>query len=95
MLVCAATVAHAEVVSVDSAKQLAAEFFNASSNNRLASVDALDLTFTGGTASRPYYYVFNARDGHGYIIVSADDCTTPVLGYSDDGATTPRRCPRP
>ena len=93
MLVCAATVAHAEVVSVDTAKQLAAEFFNASSNNRLASADALDLTFTGGTASRPYYYVFNARDGHGYIIVSADDCTTPVLGYSEDGRYNPSSVP--
>ena len=93
MLVCVATVAHAEVVSVDTAKQLAAEFFNASSNNRLASADALDLTFTGGTASRPYYYVFNARDGHGYIIVSADDCTTPVLGYSEDGRYNPSSVP--
>lgn len=93
MLACAATVAHAEVVSVDSAKQLAAEFFNASSQDRLASADALELAFTGGTASRPYYYVFNSRDGHGYIIVSADDCTAPVLGYSDDGRYNPASVP--
>lgn len=93
MLACAATVAHAEVVSVDSAKQLAAEFFNASSQDRLASADALELAFTGGTASRPYYYVFNTRDGQGYIIVSADDCTAPVLGYSDDGRYNPASVP--
>ncbi len=93
LLACAATVANAEVVSVDSAKQLAAEFFNASSQDRLASADALELAFTGGTASRPYYYVFNSRDGHGYIIVSADDCTTPVLGYSAEGRYNPASVP--
>lgn len=85
LLACAAAVAHADVVSVDDARQLAADFFSASSQDRLASADALDLAYTCGTASRPIYYVFNAHDGQGYIIVSADDCTTPVLGYSLEG----------
>ncbi len=82
---CAVSTAHAGVVSVENAKQLAADFFNASSHDRLASVDALDLVHTSGSESHPLYYVFNAREGEGFIIVSADDCTTPVLGYSLDG----------
>lgn len=82
LLACAATVANAEVVSVDNAKQLAADFFSASSLDRLASTDALDLAYICGTASHPLYYVFNAHEGLGYIIISADDCATPVLGYS-------------
>lgn len=29
--------------------------------------------------------MFNAHEGPGYIIISADDCATPVLGYSLEG----------
>lgn len=85
LFACASGMAHADEVSVDNAKQLAADFFSASSLDRLASADALDLAYTCGTASHPLYYVFNAHEGHGYIIISADDCTTPVLGYSLEG----------
>lgn len=82
---CASGMAHANEVSVDNARQLAADFFSASSLDRLASADALDLAYTCGTASHPLYYVFNAHEGPGYIIISADDCVTPVLGYSLEG----------
>ena len=85
LFACASGMAHADEVSVDNAKQLAADFFSASSLDRLASADALDLAYTCGTASHPLYYVFNAHEGPGYIIISADDCTTPVLGYSLEG----------
>ena len=85
LFACASGMAHADEVSVDNAKQLAADFFSASSLDRLASADALDLAYTCGTASHPLYYVFNAHEGQGYIIISADDCTTPVLGYSLEG----------
>lgn len=85
LLTCAATVVHAEVVSVDKAKQLAADFFTASGLERLSSTDALDLAYTCSSASKPVYYVFNAHQESGYIIISADDCTTPVLGYSLEG----------
>ena len=85
LLTCVAAVSHAEVVSVDSARQLAADFFSAGGLERLSSTDALDLAYTCGSASRPVYYVFNAHQGPGYIIISADDCATPVLGYSLEG----------
>ena len=32
------------------------------------------------------YYVFNAADGQGYVIVSGDDRTEPILGYVDRGS---------
>lgn len=85
LLACVAVAAHADVVSEDSARHLAAEFFSASGHDRLASADSLDLAYVGGNESHPLYYVFNAHEGPGYIIVSADDCTAPVLGYSTDG----------
>lgn len=34
----------------------------------------------------PPYYIFNAGNGDGFIIVSGDDAAAPVLGYSDKGA---------
>ncbi len=86
LLACVASPSYADVVSVESAKQVAAEFFSACSQERLASADALELVYTSGSASRPLYYVFNAREGKGFIIVSAEDCTTPVLGYSVDNS---------
>lgn len=85
LLTCASVPALAAPVSVEDAKQLAADFFSAD-NNDSAAVDALDLVYTAGTAAKPYYYVFNARDGKGFIIISADDTTAPVLGYSTDGS---------
>ena len=40
----------------------------------------------GTTASQAdLYYVFNRGDGEGYIIVSGDDETLPVLGYTEHG----------
>lgn len=86
VLVCLSSWAHADVVSVDNAKQLAADFFMASGQEELADVDALDLAYTCGIKSHPVYYVFNARQNQGFIIISADDCTTPVLGYSLEGS---------
>ena len=85
LLACASGMAYADVVPIDNAKQLAAEFFSASKLDRLASADALDLAYTCGSSSHPLYYVFNAHEGPGYIIISADDCATPVLGYSLEG----------
>ncbi len=32
-----------------------------------------------------YYYVFNIADNGGFVIVSGDDRTNPILGYSDAG----------
>jgi hypothetical protein len=32
-----------------------------------------------------YYYVFNASASQGFVIVSADDATLPVLGYATEG----------
>lgn len=93
LLLCASPVIHAETVSVEDARQLAAEFFQASSLDRLATPDALELVFTSGTADKPLYYVFNARDGKGFIIMSADDCTAPVLGYSSESTYEPAALP--
>lgn len=78
-----AAVSAAEV-NPDEALELATEFFSASGIDRLSSARSLHLAFTAKDKQKPLYYVFNATEGQGFIIVSADDCTVPVLGYSTD-----------
>lgn len=31
------------------------------------------------------YYIFSRGEGHGFVIVSGDDSTTPILGYTEQG----------
>ena len=45
------------------------------------------------SASSPSYYVFNTDGGHGYVIVSGDNRTTQILGYSDNGSFDPAHVP--
>ena len=39
------------------------------------------------------YYVFNAIGEKGYVIVSGDDRTIPILGYTDSGSYDPNNVP--
>lgn len=39
-----------------------------------------------GEASDHPFYVFNDEKGRGFVIVSGDDRTLPILGYADSGA---------
>ena len=45
----------------------------------------------GGTTGS--YYVFNTDGNRGYVIVSGDNRTTQVLGYSDSGSFDPANVP--
>lgn len=42
---------------------------------------------------QPYYYVFNAGNDGGYVIVSADDRVEPILGYVEQGTFDPDNIP--
>ena len=70
------------VLTADGAKTAAATFFRNGDVSRLADVDALKLVHVETAGSTPKYYVFNAIDGEGFIIVSADDTVEPVIGFS-------------
>ena len=39
----------------------------------------------GNQTSDASYYVFNATPGQGYVIVSGNNCTESILGYSEKG----------
>ena len=42
-----------------------------------------------------YYYVFNAGNDQGFVIVSGDDRTEKILGYSDSGSFDEENMPEP
>ncbi len=39
------------------------------------------------------YYIFNTVGNKGFVIVSGDDRTTPILGYTDSGSLDPEHMP--
>ncbi len=74
---------HAKVITPQEAAKVATDFFSAGNVSRLSSIDALELVRTSKKSDgTPVYYVFNARNGRGFIIISADDKAIPVVGYS-------------
>lgn len=49
-----------------------------------------ELTLQGKVSG---LYVFNVKDEGGFVIVSNDDRTTPILGFSDSGSLDPASMP--
>ena len=76
--------AKANPVSERQAREVGFKFLNATQNMNVKDEDALHLVKTYRCATgEAAFYVFNTSTG--YVIVSADDCATPILGYSYEG----------
>ncbi len=41
--------------------------------------------YQSGTTEAAAYYIFNTEGNAGFVIVSGDDRTIPILGYTDNG----------
>lgn len=74
--------AEAAVVSPADAKLIATDFITSAKALSPTQSIPLKLVATGGTSTKPTFYVFNATDGKAFVIVSAEDCTSPIVGYS-------------
>lgn len=74
-------------VSRETAMRTASEFF-LRHGRQLKSQPVMAARHGGGAArdDGAAYYVFDAGDNQGYVIVSGDDSTVPVLGYVDSGS---------
>ncbi|MBR4228680.1 MAG: C10 family peptidase [Bacteroidales bacterium] len=73
--------AFAGVVPSSTAYSVARQFMNAQSMTEI-----WDGNETETKASQdPVFHVFNV-DGGGWVIVSGDDCTVPILAYNDTGS---------
>ena len=80
----------AEPVTLEKAQDQAREFLQSIG----AQVDALYLVdapkkVTSSREEAVYYYLFNFGADKGFVIISGDDRTQPVLGYSEEGNVTP------
>ena len=83
-LMAATFAAEANPVDVNTAREIAVKFVNANVKTLLQGAEDLQLVTTYRTESNDAaFHVFNTPNG--FVIVSADDCATPVLGYSDEG----------
>ncbi len=51
------------------------------------------MTNGQSSSSQANYYIFNTTSNQGYVIVSGDDRTTPILGYIDNGSFDPNNVP--
>lgn len=85
-------VAKANPVDVTLAREAGFKFLNANQKMNVKNVDALRLVKTyrceTGEAA---FYVFNTSTG--FVIVSAENCITPILGYSYEGTFDPDNVP--
>ena len=84
LLLVAAFTAQANPVDMRLARQVGANFVNANTAMRVAPDRDLQWVTTYRSASNDAaFHVFNTPKG--FVIVSADDCATPILGYSEEG----------
>lgn len=82
----------AKILTPEEAARTATEFFSAGNVSRLGNSDALVLAHTAKKSDgTPVYYVFNAKNGRGFIILSADDRAVPVIGYSYESSFVPEK----
>ena len=75
--------AMAHPVDLQTAQSVASKFMG-SNNVQLSTTYTTDSNVTA-------FYVFNTPDG--FVIVSADDCETPIIGYSREGRFDPNDVP--
>ena len=99
-----ATTVLAGPVSKEQARQLAADFVKTrpaaaaskAAGNVTQQADALSLVTLSQNrqeAMAAPFYIFNIGERQGFVIVSGDDRTASVLGYSDEGCIDPERMP--
>lgn len=85
--------ANGGILTAEEAKEVATDFFQNADVSRLADVGSLELAYVEKVDTTPRYYIFNATDKKGFIIVSADDTALPVMAYSTTSAWLPQAMP--
>ena len=86
--------ATANPIDVQSAKRTARTFLK--EKVRSITDKPLNLAYRQslpGNEEQTAFYVFNSSDGKGYVVVSGDDRTEQVLGYSSTGHIDPEAMP--
>lgn len=92
LLLSATAVGAANAVQLSPSEALARVNSMPASERKLAPGAPMQLVYTATENGINDFYVFNRHD-KGFMIVSADDRITPVLGYSDKGTFDPQNIP--
>jgi len=75
--------AFANPITSSKAQTVGTNFYK---QNSAKTISTMSLVYTQtGTEGTPLYYVFNINANDGFVIVAADDASTPILGYNDIG----------
>ena len=84
LLLATAVVAKANPIGLSTAREVGAKFINANTKMTLANPNSLRLVTTYNTSDgTAAFHVFNTE--RGFVIVAADDCSIPILAYSEEG----------
>ena len=88
MLLLTAMSAIASPITEEAAEQKARQFLSERQpqNARRMIRAAKDAHALRPVSTEPLYYVFNVGEANGFVIVSGDDRTEPILGYADAGS---------
>ena len=80
--------AWADPVSKKAAQQVAQEFMQRQLNIQGSHRAPRMVKLNTSSSNQEYesLYLFNASDGQGFVVVSGDDRTEPILGYSTSGS---------
>ena len=76
----------AEEITIDKAKELANIFYQKNHPQQLSA--SLQMVYDGETnqsrasGKAPALYVFSNIQGKGFVVISGEDTTIPLLGYS-------------
>lgn len=83
-----ATVADARQITLDEAHAAAQDFFKHSSFEQLQTPRSIasQPSVSAHKSELTPYYIFNATNNKGFVIISGDDRSTKILGYSDTGS---------
>ena len=95
LVLASASMVYASPVDKQSALNAAKEFL-ADRGSTMQLVENKQFRAAKRNASQneeAYYYIFNATDNGGFVIVAGDDKVQPILGYGDKGNIDPDNMP--
>lgn len=84
LLLCLPLMTMGEEISQQQAKEKACVFMQHLQGRRAQALGSVSENVQPVEMGLHLLYAFNCKGG-GYVIVSGDDATTPILGYSPDG----------
>lgn len=95
LITLAASALNADPITWQNAQQLAKSFFAQKGISMSTTSPAAKAPRKNVTAKEAdsYYYIFNAGNNNGFVVVSGSNQTEQILGYTDSGAFDPSNTP--